>query len=80
LLARLTRDTNLELRLNAVWAIKHIVYAADTDIKQAVLSELTSGLILQLCDDSELSIQEQACEIIRNLVCGQPENIDLLIE
>lgn len=80
LLVKLCRDENAELRLNAVWAIKHIVYAADTDVKESVLAELSPALLLRLCDDPEVDIQEQACEVIRNLVCGKPENIDLLIE
>lgn len=80
LLGKLCIDGNAELRLNAVWAIKHIVYAADTDVKMALLHELKSDLILQLCDDAEAAIQEQACEVIRNMVCGKPENIDLLID
>lgn len=80
LLGNLSQDENAELRLNAVWAIKHIVCAADVDIKANVLTQVTSALLLKLCDDREIAIQEQACEIIRNVVCGKPESIDLLIE
>ena len=80
LLSKLSYEEDPELRLNAVWAIKHIVYAADSDVKESVLHELTPTTLLRLCDDPVMSIQEQACEVIRNLVCGKPENIDLLIE
>lgn len=79
-LSESVRSENAELRLNAVWAIKHIVCAADTEIKARVLKEISSALLLKVCDDAEVAIQEQACEIIRNMVCGKPDSIDLLIE
>ncbi len=32
---------NHELRLNGVWALKNLVYMANTTIKQSVMDELT---------------------------------------
>ncbi|KAG4303395.1 hypothetical protein PCK1_000359 [Pneumocystis canis] len=73
------KNENSALRLNAVWALKHIVYAAETDIKKSVLAELSYDVLIELCDDPEVSVQEQALDVIRNVICGQQENIDLLL-
>jgi hypothetical protein len=48
------RSLNAALRLNALWALKHLVHSASIDLKKACLEELQSGWLVQLiCDDSE---------------------------
>jgi hypothetical protein len=43
-----------ELRLNAMWALKHLVYEINNDVKKKCLEELESGWLVQLiCDDTE---------------------------
>ncbi|ORY84228.1 armadillo-type protein [Protomyces lactucae-debilis] len=69
-----------ELRLNAVWALKHLVYAADAEIKVATLTALSPQRLCSLCDDSEPAVSEQAMELLRNLICGKPEMIDGLLQ
>ncbi len=80
LLCEQAQSLDAELRLNAVWALKHLVYAAETEVKEAVLRELSPELLLRLCDDPVLGVEEQALDVIRNLVCGKQENIDTLFE
>ncbi|ROT40299.1 armadillo repeat protein [Sodiomyces alkalinus F11] len=42
------------LRLNAMWALKHLVHAVGTDIRKQCLEELESGWLVRLiCDDTE---------------------------
>lgn len=49
-----TRSHSASLRLNALWALKHLVHAASMDLKKACLEELQSGWLVQLiCDDTE---------------------------
>ncbi|EMR11215.1 hypothetical protein PNEG_00804 [Pneumocystis murina B123] len=73
------KNENSALRLNAVWALKHIVYAAETSVKKNVLEELGYNVLTELCNDPEVSVQEQALDVIRNVICGQQENIDILL-
>lgn len=45
---------NAKLRLNALWALKHLVLAAGNDVKRTCLEELGQGWLIQLiCDDTE---------------------------
>jgi hypothetical protein len=45
---------NVKLRLNALWALKHLVQSAENDIKKTCLEELGQGWLVQLiCDDTE---------------------------
>jgi hypothetical protein len=45
---------NVKLRLNALWALKHLVQSADNDVKKMCLEELGQGWLVQLiCDDTE---------------------------
>jgi len=49
-----TRSSNPSLRLNALWALKHLVYEVGPSLKKAVVEELTTGLLVRLiCDDTE---------------------------
>lgn len=41
------KNENSALRLNAVWALKHIVYAAETEIKKNVLKELGYNALIK---------------------------------
>ncbi|GAP90081.1 putative armadillo repeat protein [Rosellinia necatrix] len=45
---------NSALRLNALWALKHLVDSANIDYKKRCVEELESGWLVQLiCDDTE---------------------------
>ncbi|KAH0565741.1 hypothetical protein GP486_000864 [Trichoglossum hirsutum] len=45
---------NPKLRLNAVWALKHLVFSAENKVKVSCLEELGPGWLIQLiCDDTE---------------------------
>ncbi|KAI0143213.1 armadillo repeat protein [Pestalotiopsis sp. NC0098] len=49
-----TKSQNAALRLNALWALKHLVHSVATGLKKATLRELGSGWLIQLiCDDTE---------------------------
>ncbi|EGO56528.1 hypothetical protein NEUTE1DRAFT_123041 [Neurospora tetrasperma FGSC 2508] len=48
------RSDNAGLRLNALWALKHLVHMTDRDTKKKCLEELGPGWLIQLiCDDTE---------------------------
>lgn len=42
------------LRLNSLWALKHLVHSASVDLKKRTVEELESGWLVRLiCDDTE---------------------------
>jgi armadillo repeat-containing protein 8 len=47
-------SSNPRLRLNAVWALKHLVFSAENKVKVSCLEELGPSWLVQLiCDDAE---------------------------
>jgi armadillo repeat-containing protein 8 len=76
-----THSPYAQLRLNAVWALKHFSYQPD-DFHQVeqMLNELGYGQLLKLCDDEEVGVQEQALNLIRNVMTREASCIGLLFE
>lgn len=66
------------LRLNSVWALKHATFSASQEIKDAVLTQMGSSYLIELCHDPELDVQEQAMAFLRNLVCRNTDAVDRL--
>ncbi|KAF9991924.1 hypothetical protein BGZ79_003741 [Entomortierella chlamydospora] len=64
------------VRLNVVWAIKNLVFEADSDVKEAVMRQFGYHNLARLLNDRELSIQEQALNLVRNLACKKEQDID----
>lgn len=58
------------LRLNSVWALKHAITGLKDDVRAKLLGQLTPTYLLQLCNDPEPQVQEQAMGIIRNIACS----------
>lgn len=79
-LAPICADESVELQQNAIWALKHIVYAADCTTKLATLKALTPGLLKELCSKYDDPVTEQAMELLRNLICGKPDVIGKMLE
>mmetsp|Transcript_4181 Transcript_4181/g.8100 ORF Transcript_4181/g.8100 Transcript_4181/m.8100 type:complete len:134 (-) Transcript_4181:1587-1988(-) len=65
--AELSYSTTKSLRLNAVWALKNIVYDADPPIKLEVMKELTYPRLAFLIRSDEEEIREIALSLLRNL-------------
>ncbi|KAI9247987.1 armadillo-type protein [Phascolomyces articulosus] len=75
-----SRSSDPKLQLNGVWALNSLLYKADLAAKKAVMKSLTYDALIELLHEPNPSIQEQALEIVRNLVCGQQEDIEDVIE
>jgi len=69
-IASLLASPDAGLRLNAVWAVKNLLYIADAPTKQAVMQRISFPLLHDLTRDPEGDIQAQALNILRNLACG----------
>ncbi|KAI9752962.1 MAG: hypothetical protein M4579_005393 [Chaenotheca gracillima] len=56
ILCQHTHSTNQRLRLNGLWALKHLVFTAENDAKIQCFEELGQGWLVQLiCDDAEVA-------------------------
>ncbi|XP_027335549.1 armadillo repeat-containing protein 8-like isoform X2 [Abrus precatorius] len=69
-LVQLTKCMDLSLRLNAVWALRNMVFLADKMSKEGIFLELTAPSMASLICDPEPSVQEQALALVRNFVDG----------
>ncbi|KAK7305321.1 hypothetical protein VNO77_43225 [Canavalia gladiata] len=69
-LVQLTKSMDSSLRLNAVWALRNMVFLADKMCKEGIFVELTAPSMATLICDPEPSVQEQALALVRNFVDG----------
>ncbi|KAI0045366.1 ARM repeat-containing protein [Auriscalpium vulgare] len=65
-LSQLLRSGHAELRSNALWAVKNLVYKGSSNSKQTVLKEIGWNELDKLLSDTDPSVQEQAFYILRN--------------
>lgn len=49
---------NVKLRLNALWALKHLVVSADNDVKKLCLEELGEGWLIQIISEDTQAVTE----------------------
>ncbi|XP_054818462.1 uncharacterized protein LOC129318002 isoform X3 [Prosopis cineraria] len=75
-LVQLTKSMDSSLRLNAVWALRNMVFHAEKTCKEAVFMELTASSIANLIHDPESSVQEQALALVRNFLDGLIDFVD----
>ncbi|KAF8403818.1 hypothetical protein HHK36_011924 [Tetracentron sinense] len=75
-LVQLSKSMDSMLRLNAVWALRNLMFLADNSCKQGIFLELTASTLASLICDPEPSIQEQALALVRNLVNGCINSIE----
>ncbi|XP_072092260.1 uncharacterized protein [Arachis hypogaea] len=69
-LVQLTKSMDSSLRLNAIWALRNMVFHADKICKEVIFVELTASAIASLICDPEPSVQEQTMGLVRNFVHG----------
>jgi hypothetical protein len=70
-LVSLTQSMDPVLRLNSVWALRNLLFMADTATKRRVMREVGYPTLTQLVQDPEDDVQEQALMLFRNLVHGK---------
>ncbi|OVA19408.1 Armadillo [Macleaya cordata] len=75
-LVQLSKSMDPILRLNAVWALRNLMFLLDKTGKEGILLELTISTLASLICDPEPSIQEQALALVRNLVDGCVDSIE----
>ena len=80
ILCKHTFSDYAQLRLNAVWALKHFCYLPDEGQVEQMLEELGYEQLMKLCEDEDVGVQEQALSVIRNVMTGEVKNIGLLFD
>ncbi|KAI8088851.1 armadillo-type protein [Halteromyces radiatus] len=75
-----SRSDDPKLQLNGIWAIKSLLYKADMTAKRAVMDILTYDSLIELLHEPKPGVQEQAMEAVRNLICGQAEDVEYVID
>ncbi|KGN66489.1 uncharacterized protein LOC101213344 [Cucumis sativus] len=75
-LVRLSKSMDLEIRLNALWALRNLMFLTNIMCKEAIFMELTASLLASLVCDPEPSIQEHAMALVRNLIDGCEDSIE----
>ncbi|KAG9449426.1 hypothetical protein H6P81_009391 [Aristolochia fimbriata] len=73
---QLSKSMDSAPRLNAVWALRNLMFLSDKMGKESILIELTLSTLASLICDSEVSIQEQALGLVCNLLDGSIDSIE----
>ena len=56
-----------ELRITGVWGLKNLLYNSNEALKREIMEKLTFDLLFRLIEDSNVEIQIQALNLLRNL-------------
>ncbi|KAG5566284.1 hypothetical protein RHGRI_002024 [Rhododendron griersonianum] len=75
-LVQLSKSMESAIRLNAVWALRNLMFLSDNRCKEGIFLELTASTLTSLICDPEPSVQEQALALVRNLVDGCVDSIE----
>ncbi|KAK3035198.1 hypothetical protein RJ639_034586 [Escallonia herrerae] len=75
-LVQLSKSMDSTVRLNAVWALRNLMFHVNNRCKEEILSELTASVLASLINDPKPSVQEQALALVRNLVDGPEDFAD----
>ncbi|KAJ3272086.1 Armadillo repeat-containing protein 8 [Terramyces sp. JEL0728] len=79
-LVALVQSPSHELKLNASWALKNMLFNSDLDTKKNVISHLGWGGLERLLQDPNIEIQGQALNLLRNLACAKIPDIDFVLQ
>ncbi|KAJ3507266.1 hypothetical protein NMY22_g16980 [Coprinellus aureogranulatus] len=77
-LAHLISSSDPTLRLNALWAVKNLVYRSSSESIRDIMGCLGWVRVYDLLHDHDLAIQEQAYGVLRN-VSGDVSGLDMLL-
>ncbi|KAL2540902.1 ARM repeat superfamily protein [Abeliophyllum distichum] len=75
-LVQLSKSMDSTIRVNAVWALKNLMFLINSTCKEEILSELSPSMLISLICDPETSVQEQALALVRNLVDGPIDSVE----
>ncbi|KAK0634885.1 armadillo-type protein [Bombardia bombarda] len=77
ILCEQAHSLNPGLRLNSMWALKHLVLAVSNDLKRQCLEELESGWLVRLiCDDTEDDALHARAKLDRRIPDADEDDYD----
>ncbi|KAJ8496841.1 hypothetical protein ONZ51_g884 [Trametes cubensis] len=76
-LVQLLRSDDIELKLNALWAYKNLLYKATPELKREVMSAIGCSEMSNLLMESDTRLQEQVLHILRHIADGV-DGVELL--
>ncbi|XP_021973413.1 armadillo repeat-containing protein 8 isoform X1 [Helianthus annuus] len=75
-LVELSKSMDSRVRLNAVWALRNLMFLVDSRCKEGIFLELRALSLTSLVSDPSACVQEHALGLICNLVNGSLDSID----
>lgn len=78
-LVQLSKSMDSTIRLNAVWALRNLMFLVDSRCKDGIYLELTASTLTSLICDPKPSVQEQALALVRNLVDGPVDSVEYVL-
>ncbi|KAJ3311832.1 Armadillo repeat-containing protein 8 [Boothiomyces sp. JEL0838] len=79
-LVALVKSNNHELKLNAAWALKNMLFNSDLETKKNVIFHLGWDGLARLIHDADVEIQTQALNLLRNMACAKIPDIDFVLQ
>lgn len=80
-LVELANSSHGPTRLNALWALKNVLYSSDLSVKKHVMETLQWTYVFGLAKHAgEVEVQEQALNIIRNVCSSREEDVEIALE
>ncbi|CAI9272997.1 unnamed protein product [Lactuca saligna] len=74
-LVELSKSMDSTVRLNAVWALRNLMFLVDSRCKEEIFMDLKLFPLTRLISDSNACVQEQALGLVCNLVNGPVDSI-----
>ncbi|KAI9292550.1 ARM repeat-containing protein [Neoconidiobolus thromboides FSU 785] len=78
-LVALVDASDKELSLNAIWALKNLIFKSDPSVKRSLMSILAYSRLEEFILNGLPDVQEQTLGLVRNLSCGEEPDLDELI-
>ncbi|KAJ3076341.1 Armadillo repeat-containing protein 8 [Podochytrium sp. JEL0797] len=75
----LLREGGDGCEVNAVWAVKNLVYQASGEVKRRVVEVLGWDEVRRVCVHERLDVKVQGMNLVRNLVCGGREDVEFVV-
>lgn len=67
--------------MNTLWLLKNILFQSESKVKSSILKRIDVGNFYRyIGGDHGFAIQNQAVAILRNILCGNPEDISTALK
>lgn len=81
LLVRLCDSQSKNVRTNALWALRNMLYKNELHVKRRVISLMTWPALARHVRDADGEISEQALALLRNVACeGTEDEVDFVVQ